>query len=167
MIRITGLERECFGWTSARVVADSPPMVHTVSIQEYQPAGTSPGCITFALAGRVYHAKCYADPALADGLLVVGSEYPIALTVEADGKVEYCDPGTEKLEVLKPDPSGDHVRATGRTWDSMGHQVIKLDANPSLGVRLNLPQTATDYRGGSWLVASGVLCADLPPEEHD
>lgn len=142
-------------------------MVHTVSIRAYHPAGSSPGRITFLLAGTVYNAKCYADPQLADGLLVPGTEYPIALTMEADGKVEYVDPATQKLEVIASHETGDRVRAVGRTWDSVGHQVIKLDANPSVGVRLNLPQTATDYRGGSWLMASGVLTADLPPEEHD
>jgi hypothetical protein len=142
-------------------------MVHTVEILEYVPAGAAPGRLTFRLGGVVYNARCHADPALADGLLVEGQSYPVALTVEAQGSVEYANPGEPSLKVQQADKAGDRVHATGRTWDSMDHQIIKLDANPTVGVRLNLPQTATDYRGGSWLAATGVLCADLPPEEHD
>lgn len=142
-------------------------MVHTVKILRYVPRGASPGQLSFELDGRVFNARCDADPALADGLLVVGNSYPIALTVEAQGKVEYADPGQAALRVVQADQSGDSVSVLGRTWDSMDHQVIKLDANPTVGVKLNLPQTATDYRGGSWLAAQGTLCADLPPEEHD
>lgn len=142
-------------------------MVHIVKILKYVPRGAKAGRLTLELDGTSYNAKCYADPALADGLLVVGSSYPVALTIETDGKVEYADPGKAELKVLQASESGDKVRALGRTWDSIDHQVIKLDAEPTVGVRLNLPQTASDYRGGSWLAAVGVLCADLPPEEHD
>jgi len=142
-------------------------MVHTVEIVHYTPKSDQPGRLTFKLSGNTYHAKCYADPALADGLLVEGNSYPVALTIEAEGKVEYANPGEPAFHIEKPDDNGDTVKATGRTWDSMDHQVIKLDAEPTVGVRLNLPQTATDYRGGSWLTAVGTLCADLPPEEHD
>lgn len=142
-------------------------MVHTVNILKYAPAGNGPGRLQFELEGRKFNARCVADPALADGLLVEGSSYPVALIVEAEGKVEYANPGEPALEVTQASEAGDHVRAVGRTWDSMDHQVIKLDAQPTVGVKLNLPQTATDYRGGSWLSATGVLCADLPPEEHD
>lgn len=142
-------------------------MVHTVNILKYVAAGAGPGSLKFELDGATYHARCDADPALADGLLVEGSSYPVALTIEAEGKVEYANPGQPALEVLQSSEAGDKVQAVGRTWDSMDHQVIKLDAQPTVGVKLNLPQTATDYRGGSWLSATGVLCADLPPEEHD
>lgn len=142
-------------------------MVHTVKILRYVPRGPAPGQLSFELDGRTFNARCDADPGLADGLLVVGNSYPIALTVEAVGKVEYADPGQPTLNVLKAAEGGDTVSVIGRTWDSMDHQVIKLDANPTVGVKLNLPQTATDYRGGSWLAGQGLLCADLPPEEHD
>jgi len=142
-------------------------MVHTVEIVAYTPRNAGPGRLTFKLNGNTYHARCYADAQLADGLLVEGQSYPVALTIEVDGSVEYASASAAELKVVKASETGDYVRAIGRTWDSMGHQVIKLDADPSVGVRLNLPQTATDYRGGSWLTAQGTLCADLPPEEHD
>lgn len=142
-------------------------MVHTVEIISYVPRSQSAGRLTFKLDGNTYHAKCYADAALADGLLVPGQSYPIALTIEAEGRVEYAVATEPSFEVLKAAEAGDRIKAVGRTWDSISHQVIKLDASPSVGVQLNLPQTATDYRGGSWLTAVGTLCADLPPEEHD
>lgn len=142
-------------------------MVHTVEIVHYSPRNDKPGRIRFVLNGNTYNARCYADPKLAEGLLVEGQSYPISLTVEAQGKVEYANPGEPDFHIVTTDEQGDTVKATGRTWDSMDHQVIKLDAHPTIGVLLNLPQTATDYRGGSWLTAVGVLCADLPPEEHD
>jgi hypothetical protein len=145
-------------------------MVHTVLIKDYVPRGTTSdetGRLTFELNGRVYHAACLADPHLADGLLVPGQMYPVTLLVQAEGSVEYVDPGTPALEVRQEHEAGDKVSATGRTWDSVDHQLIALDSDPAVGVRLNLPQTATDYRGGSWLSATGILCADLPPDEHD
>lgn len=142
-------------------------MVHLVDILAYTPRGKAPGRLHFRLEGRTLHARCDADPALADGLLVPGTTYPVALTVEAEGKVEYAVGSEPALKVAKPDEAGDRVEVLGRTWDSLDHQTIKLDASPTIGLRLNLPQTATDYRGGSWLSATGVLCADLPPHEHD
>jgi len=145
-------------------------MVHTVQITHYQPRGTDgdkPGRLTFVLEGRTFHAACLADPHLAEGLLEPGQSYPVSLIVQAEGTVEYADPGTPALEVRDAHESGDRVVVTGRTWDSVDHQVINLDSAPSVGLRLNLPQTATDYRGGSWLTATGILCVDLPPEEHD
>jgi hypothetical protein len=142
-------------------------MVHTVEIIAYTPRSKVAGRLTFKLDGNTYHARCYAEPKLADGLLVVGTSYPVSLTLEAEGKVDYAAASAPKFEVLKKDESGDVVRATGRTWEPVEHQVIKLDAAPTVSVRLNLPQTATDYRGGSWLTAVGTLCADLPPEDHD
>lgn len=142
-------------------------MVHTVEIVSYTPRAAKPGRIAFLLDGNTYHAKCYADPKLAEGLLVPGQSYPIALTLEAEGKVEYSNETQAVFQVIQKAEGGDRIKATGRTWDSVGHQVIKLDASPTVGVLLTLPQTATDYRGGSWLTAVGTLCADLPPEEHD
>jgi hypothetical protein len=142
-------------------------MVHIVEIVSYVPKAEKPGRIEFKLSGNTYHAKCYADPQLADGLFVEGTSYPVSLTVETEGKVEYAAAGEPKFEVLKADPAGDQVKAVGRTWEGVDHQMIKLDAEPSVGLKLNLPQTASDYRGGSWLSAVGLLCADLPPEDHD
>jgi hypothetical protein len=142
-------------------------MVHTVEIVSYTPKTAKPGRLSFKLNGNTYRARCYADPKLADGLLVVGQSYPISLTIEAEGKVEYAVASEPAFNVIEKADAGDRIKATGRTWDSMNHQVIKLDASPTVGVRLNLPQTATDYRGGSWLTAVGTLCADLPPEDHD
>lgn len=149
------------------LLANSPGMVHLVKILSYTPKGAKPGRLHFSLEGRTLHARCDADPALADGLLVAGTTYPVALTVEAEGKVEYAQGPEPSLIVTKADDAGDRVQLMGRTWDSIDHQTIKLDAAPTVGLRLNLPQTATDYRGGSWLSAAGLLCADLPPEEHD
>ncbi|MCA8918620.1 MAG: hypothetical protein KDB68_09510 [Planctomycetes bacterium] len=142
-------------------------MVHTVEIISYTPKSDKAGRLTFKLGGNTYNARCYADAALADGLLVVGTTYPVSLTVEAEGSVEYAVATEPSFNVVKADEAGDRVEATGRTWDSFDHQVIKLDSNPTVGVKINLPQTATDYRGGSWLKATGTLCADLPPEDHD
>lgn len=142
-------------------------MVHLVKILAYTPKTAKPGRLHFSLEGRTLHARCDADPQLADGLLVVGSTYPVALTVEAEGSVEYALGPEPSLTVTRADEAGDQVALMGRTWDSIDHQTIKLDASPTVGLRLNLPQTATDYRGGSWLSAKGLLCADLPPEEHD
>lgn len=142
-------------------------MVHTVDIVDYAPAGDKPGRMTFKLRGTTFHAKCYADPKLAEGLFEPGATYPVAITVEADGKVEYTTDTETGVEVKEAREEGDTVVATGRTWDSFDHQVIKLDSNPNIAVRINLPQTASDYRGGSWLKATGTLCVDLPPEDHD
>jgi hypothetical protein len=142
-------------------------MVHTVDILKFVARSETAGSLTFRLDGKTLHARCNVGAADADQLLVAGASYPVALTVEAEGKAEYTNPGTPGVEVLQASEQGDKVRVTGRTWDSVSHQVIKLDANPSVGLKLNLPQTATDYRGGSWLTAQGILCAELPPEEHD
>ncbi|MCA8911224.1 MAG: hypothetical protein KDB82_05945 [Planctomycetes bacterium] len=142
-------------------------MVHTVEIIHYVPRNDKPGRLTFKLNGNVYHARCYADPQLADGLFVEGTFYPVSLTVEAEGKVDYAEPGEPAVSVVNADEAGDRVEATGRTWEGFDHQVIKLDSSPTVGLKINLPQTASDYRGGSWLKAVGTLCADLPPEDHD
>lgn len=142
-------------------------MVHLVSIQSYSPASDRPGRLSFLLDGRLLHARCVADPMLALGLLVPGTSYPVALTIEADGKVEYAVATEPEFVVVQASEAGDQVKVVGRTWDSIDHQTIKLDASPTVALKLNLPQTATDYRGGSWLSATGVLCADLPPHEHD
>lgn len=142
-------------------------MVHTVGIIQYIPRAEKAGRLTFELGGNTYHARCYADPALADGLLVEGQAYPVSLTVEAVGTVEYAVATEPSFTVMSADDAGDRVEAVGRTWDSFDHQLIKLDAEPTIAVKLNLPQTASDYRGGSWLKAVGTLCADLPPEDHD
>ncbi|MCC6464695.1 MAG: hypothetical protein IT463_05085 [Planctomycetes bacterium] len=142
-------------------------MVHVVKILSWQPRGSAPGQLAFELDGRAFHARCDADPALATGLLVAGTLYPVALTVVADGRLDYADPGSPSLKVLKADPAGDQVAVLGRTWDSLDRETIKLDAGPGVAVRLAPPQDATDFRGGSWLCGTGLLCADLPPEEHD
>lgn len=142
-------------------------MVHNVDIVEYTPASGQPGKLTFKLDGNTFNAKCYADPKLAEGLLAQGATYPVALTVEADGQVEYTTDNEPRIDIKQPDNAGDKVIATGRTWDSFDHQLIKLDSSPSVAVKINLPQTASDYRGGSWLKATGTLCVDLPPEDHD
>ncbi|MCA8914462.1 MAG: hypothetical protein KDB90_03550 [Planctomycetes bacterium] len=142
-------------------------MVHIVEIINYVPRAAKPGRIEFRINGNTYHAKCYADPELADGLFVEGTSYPVSLSVETEGRVEYANAGEPVLEVVTADAAGDRVKAVGRTWEGVDHQMIKLDSEPSVGLKLNLPQTASDYRGGSWLSAVGLLCADLPPEDHD
>jgi hypothetical protein len=157
-------------FTWMRSLADSgglSTMIHTVHITQYTPRTDQPGRIAFQLDGKTYHARCYADQQLAQGVLVEGATYPLALTVHAQGKVEYATAGTPALEVTQPEESGDTVRAFGRTWDVVDHETVKLDAAPTVGLKLNLPQMATDFRGGSWLSAVGVLCADLPPDDHD
>jgi hypothetical protein len=141
-------------------------MVHTVQILSYTPRGQSPGRLVFELDGRTFHACCLADAREADGLLAAGRSYPVTLLVEAETPVEYAAAGEPGLAVTQSREEGDRVEVLGRTWDSVSHQVIHLESRPSVGVKLSPPQTATDYRGGSWLKARGVLCADLPPEEH-
>lgn len=153
-------------WTTGAGLANSAHGSLGADIGLFAQRG-SPGRLHFRLDGRDFHARCDADPQLAEGLLVVGSTYPIALTVEAEGKVEYAMGPEPSLTVTQPAESGDRVALMGRTWDSIDHQTVKLDAAPTVALRLNLPQTATDYRGGSWLAANGLLCADLPPEDHD
>lgn len=142
-------------------------MVHTVDIIRYVPRGESAGRMTFKLDGTTYNARCYADPQLADGLFAAGDSYPVSIVVEAEGQVEYTTENEPRVEVEKLDDDGDTVVAVGRTWDAFEHQVIKLDSSPTVAVRINLPQTASDYRGGSWLKARGVITVDLPPEDHD
>lgn len=142
-------------------------MVHTVDILKYTPAGEKPGRMTFKLGGTTFHARCYADPKLAEGLLEEGATYPVAVTVEAEGQVEYTTDNEPGVTVKEENEAGDTVVATGRTWDAFDHQLIKLDSSPNIAVKINLPQTASDYRGGSWLKATGTLCVDLPPEDHD
>ena len=142
-------------------------MVHIVHILAYTPKGESPGRLKFELAGKTYNARCDADPQLADGLLIPETDYPVTVSLEASGNVEYEDGRDARLEITDAAESGDSVTATGRVWDAVDHQVIRLEAEPSVAVILNSPQTASDYRGGSWLTAKGILCVDLPPEEHD
>lgn len=142
-------------------------MVHTVKILAYTPRNAGNGRLQFELFGNVYNARCIADPELADGLFVEGKHYPVTLRVESQGKVEYSDDFQTSFDIVEADESGDTVRANGRTWQTIDHQEILLKADPSLAVTLNLPQTASDYRGGSWLTATGTLVADLPPEDHD
>jgi hypothetical protein len=136
-------------------------MVHVVKILGY-----SSGALHFELDGRAFHARAEADAGQASEAWKPGSTYPVSLTVAAEGKVDYADPGQPGLKVISPDKAGDKVALLGRTWDTIDHQTIKLDASPTVSVRLNLPQAATDFRGGSWLRVTGVLCADLPAEDH-
>ena len=143
-------------------------MVHTVKILAYTPRTESMvGRLKFDLFGNTYNARCVADPELANGLFVEGKHYPVTLRLESQGKVEYSDDYATSFEVTTANDAGDTVRANGRTWQTIEHQEILLKADPSIGVTLNLPQTASDYRGGSWLTAVGTLVADLPPEDHD
>jgi hypothetical protein len=137
-------------------------MVHVVKILGY-----SNGSLHFELDGRAFHAKSEADPAHAAEAWQPGSTYPVSLTVAAEGKVDYAEAGQPGMNVLQPRPNGDKVALLGRTWDTIDHQTIKLDASPTVSVRLNHPQAATDFRGGSWLSVTGVLCADLPADDHD
>ncbi|MHC4839956.1 MAG: hypothetical protein ACYTDT_03205 [Planctomycetota bacterium] len=142
-------------------------MVHIVQILAYTPKGDAPGKLHFKLDDKQFHARCDADPALADGLLVPNTEYPVTVGLEAIGTVGYEDSREALFEVTESAESGDRIKAIGRVWDAVDHQIVRLEANPSIALKLNLPQTASDYRGGSWLKAEGLLCVDLPPEEHD
>jgi hypothetical protein len=137
-------------------------MVHVVKILGY-----STGALHFELDGRAFHARSEADPEHAAQAWQAGAMYPVSLTVAAEGKVDYADAGQPGIKVLQAQAAGDKVALLGRTWDTIDHQTIKLDASPTVGVRLNLPQAATDFRGGSWLSVTGVLCADLPADDHD
>lgn len=141
-------------------------MVHLVHILSYTPRSANPGALQFQLDGRVLHARCDADPVHARDVFAPGATYPVSLTVATEGKAEYADPGQAALKVIAASDSGDRVSVLGRTWDSIDHQTIKLDASPTVSLRLNLPQLATDFRGGSWLSATGLLCADLPADDH-
>ena len=142
-------------------------MVHTVEILGYRPRTDRPGALEFKLNATTYHAKCYADPQLANGLIVVGEHYPVSVFVEADDTAEYGAADDSSLELLEQREEGDIVRAKGRTWDSISHDTVLLNSTPAVALKVKLPQQATDFRGGSSLVATGILCVDLPPEDHD
>jgi len=142
-------------------------MVHVVQILAYTPRGKKSGALHFTLEGRTFHARCDADTDAARGLFIAGASHPATLIVKVEGKAEYADPSEPQLSVLVSSDDGDRVSVLGRTWESVDHQTIKLDASPTVGLRLSLPQMATDFRGGSWLRATGMLCANLPPDEHD
>ncbi|MCC6575602.1 MAG: hypothetical protein IT462_17620 [Planctomycetes bacterium] len=137
-------------------------MVHVVKIIKYKQRR-----VAFELGGKKYNARFEGDSAQAREVLKPGVEYPLALTVDAEGKVDYSDDFKASFRVAKAAEDGDRVAVNGRTWDSISHEAVALETDPSVALRLREPQFATDFRGGSWLVAQGVLCATLPEDHHD
>lgn len=148
-------------------------MIHRVTISSIQP-----DAIEFTLKGHPITAANHLDPAESKGVVKAGREYPLELTLVAEGEVEYL-PGPDgsftlakspntKLPHANSHPSAlSRVRACGRIMDYMAHDLIRLDGDVTVLVRLRLPQQATDYRRGSWLAAVGTLEATMPSPDHD
>lgn len=150
-------------------------MIHRVRISKITPAA-----IEFELGGQTCVAANAMDPGEASGVVAAGREYPLELTVIADGEVAYLAEPSGAFANLGPDYSGlngstgptgskgmTRVRACGRIMDYLAHDVIRLDGDVTVAVKLNLPQQATDYRRGSWLAAVGTLMATMPSPDHD
>lgn len=137
-------------------------MVHVVKIISF-----TPGAVAFEIGGRRFNARFEGDEAEAREALRPGVEYPLALSIRADGKVDYSDDFKAALTVSRAGPDGDTIAVNGRTWDSISHNAVLLQTEPSVALKLAEPQFATDFRGGSWLKGTGTLCAALPEDHHD
>lgn len=138
-------------------------MIHRVRISKLTPAA-----IEFVLGGKPCVAANAMDPDEASGVVAAGREYPLELTVIAEGEVAYLAEPSGAFANLGPGPKGmSRVRACGRIMDYLAHDVIRLDGDVTVAVKLNLPQQATDYRRGSWLAAVGTLMATMPSPDHD
>jgi hypothetical protein len=142
-------------------------MVHPVKIEAFTPGGKKQGRVSFTLDGVRYNACFEGDSAEARELLTHGATYPLALTIAAQCKVDYAEPGTPGLTVEKSDATGDTISFLGRTWQTLDMATVLLQTQPQVALRLEAPQFATDFRGGSWLTGKGVLCAALPEDHHD
>ena len=142
-------------------------MVHPVRIESYTPKGRKPGRVAFTLDGRLFHARCDADADEARDLLIAGTTYPLALTIAANGKVDYSEPGATGLRVEKADVAGDQISFLARTWQTIDQSSVFLQSEPQVALRLVAPQFATDFRGGSWLRGTGTLLASLPEDHHE
>lgn len=138
-------------------------MVHPVKILAFDPAGT----VRFELGGKAYTASHIMERALASELLKPGAQYPLELQVASTSAVEYLPGPQETFERMTEAQNGDTVRACGRISDYLDHDIIRLDGDVSVAVKLCAPQQATDYRRGSWLSAQGRLVAKLPTDDHD
>ena len=142
-------------------------MVHPVKIDSFTPPGKKPGRVSFVLDGKKFSARFVGDSAEARDVLKQGASYPLALTILAQGKVDYADPGKAGITVEKSDAAGDVISFLGRTWQTVDMATVLLQTEPQVALRLAEPQFATDFRGGSWLTGKGVLCAALPEDHHE
>lgn len=142
-------------------------MVHPVKIEAFTAPGKKPGRVSFTLDGVRYNARFEGDSEEAREVLGKGVSYPLALTIAARGKVDYADPGKPGLRIEKSDSAGDTIAFLGRTWQTVDMATVLLQTEPQVALRLEEPQFATDFRGGSWLTGKGVLCASLPEDHHD
>lgn len=142
-------------------------MVHPVKIESFTPPGKKPGRVSFTLDGKKFSARFDGDSEEARDVLKKGESYPLALTILAQGKVDYADPGNAGIKIEKPDVAGDVISFLGRTWQTVDMATVLLQTAPQVALRLAEPQFATDFRGGSWLTGKGVLCAALPEEDHE
>lgn len=144
-------------------------MIHRVKILSYDPRGA----LSFEHNGAVFAASHDIDAAEAEGLLIVGSSYPLEFTIESDCEVAYLAGPEDQFSRLAgaavgaKGKVGDRVRACGRIMDYPAHDMIRLEGTTTVAVRLRLPQQSTDYRRGSWLMAEGRLTVALPPADHD
>ena len=138
-------------------------MIHPAKILSFDPTGD----LRFELDGRAFHAR-HAIPAdEAEGVINIGEEYPLELSITMDAPVEYLTDQRPLLEVIGCGGDCDIVRAQGRIMDYFAQDVIRLDGIGSIAVKLHSPQLSTDYRQGSWLVAEGRLEAAMPSPDHD
>lgn len=142
-------------------------MVHPVKIVSFEAPGGRPARVAFRLDGALFNACFEGHVSEAAELLAAGATYPLALTIAARGKVDYAEAGTPGLKITTVDAAGDVVRFLGRTWQTVDMATVLLKTEPQVALRLQEPQFATDFRGGSWLTGEGVLCASLPEDHHD
>jgi hypothetical protein len=142
-------------------------MVHPVKIESFTPPGKKPGRVSFVLDGKKFSARFEGHSEEAREVLTKGATYPLALTLFAQGKVDYAEPGEAGIKVAKSDAAGDVISFLGRTWQTVDMATVLLQTEPQVALRLAEPQFATDFRGGSWLTGKGILCAALPEDDHE
>lgn len=142
-------------------------MVHPVQIVSFHTPNGGGARVAFTLDGTLFNACFEGNVAEAADLLAAGATYPLALTIAARGKVDYAEPGAGGLQVARANAAGDMIRFLARTWQTIDMATVLLACEPQVALRLQEPQFATDFRGGSWLTGEGVLCASLPEDHHD
>lgn len=136
-------------------------MIYPVKIQNF----SADGKISFEMRGNTYRATHTIDAQEADGLIEPGATYPLLLVINASS-LDYIAENERGLETLEEHDSGDTLRVKGRITDYLEHDIIRLDGEGSIQVRLKPPLQSTDFRRGSWLMAEGRLEAAIAPPDH-
>ncbi|MCK6440443.1 MAG: hypothetical protein L6Q71_09635 [Planctomycetes bacterium] len=136
-------------------------MIYPVRVKHF----AANGPVRFELRGQELAAAHDIDAAEAGELLEAGAVYPLSLCLKATN-VEYAAKPEKAFDQIMGGTSGDTVRLTGRVADYLAHDAVRLDGPISLAVKLTAPQSSTDFRRGSWLVAEGALFASLAEPDH-